>query len=544
MAAKQRDISVSEFFAKNRHLLGFDNPRKALLTAVKEAVDNSLDACEEAGILPEITVILEEKAEDRFRMIVQDNGPGIVKQQIPKVFGKLLYGSKFHTLKMSRGQQGIGISAAGMYGQITTGKPIVITSRTGPHKQAHYAEIHLDTARNQPEILKEADIDWTHPHGTRVEIEMTGRYLRGRASVDEYVYQTAIANPHVTFHYVMPDQSRVDYERATDRLPREPKVIKPHPYGVELGLLIKMLDATTSRNLRGMMTSEFCRVSSRAADEICAAAQLKGENRPHGVDRVAAERLHKAMQAAKLMAPPTDCISPIGEDLIEAGLRKVIKADFYCAVSRSPVVYRGNPFLVEAGIAYGGEMPQDELVRVLRYANRVPLLYQQSACATTEGVLSIDWKSYGLAQSRGALPAGPAVLLVHMASVWVPFTSESKEAVADYPEIEKEIKLALQECGRKLASHIRKKQHLAYEIKRRSIFLAYAGVLAESLEGLCGVKKARIEADLDRVSKKAMPDLAEPPRAAEEEADAAPPPAGDPASAAAAPPPDANGGEK
>jgi DNA topoisomerase-6 subunit B len=520
LAKKQREISVSEFFAKNRHLLGFDNPRKALLTAVKEAVDNSLDACEEAGVLPEITVELYEKAEDRFRMVVEDNGPGIVKAQIPKIFGKLLYGSKFHTLKMSRGQQGIGISAAGMYGQLTTGKPIVITSRVGPHKPAHYFEIHLDTARNQPEIVKEDDIEWTRPHGTKVEIELAGRYQRGRSSVDEYVYQTAIANPHVTLHYVMPDGQRADYERATDRLPREPKVIRPHPYGVELGVLIKMLATTKSRNLRGFLTSEFCRVSPRVADEIIAAAQLGESNAPHRLSRDAAERLHKAMGATKIMAPPTDCISPIGEDLIEAGLRKVIRADFYCSVSRSPVVYRGNPFLVEAGIAYGGDMPQDELVRLLRYANRVPLLYQQSACATTEGVLSTDWRNYALAQSRGALPTGPAVILVHLASVWVPFTSESKEAIADYPEIEKEIKLALQECGRKLSSFVRRKRHLEHEMKRRSIFLAYAGILAESIEDLTGVKRAKIRADLDRLAKKAMPDLSEPP--AEAAAEGAP----------------------
>ncbi|MBI3268860.1 MAG: DNA topoisomerase VI subunit B [Planctomycetes bacterium] len=539
MASKQREISVSEFFAKNRHLLGFDNPRKALLTAVKEAVDNSLDACEEAGILPEISVTLQETAEDRFRMIVQDNGPGIVKQQIPKVFGKLLYGSKFHRLKMSRGQQGIGISAAGMYGQLTTGKPVAITSRVGPGKPAHYFEIHLDTARNQPEIQKETDIDWAPPHGTRVEIELAGRYQRGRASVDDYLFQTAIANPHVTIHYKMPDGQTADYERATNQLPREPKEIKPHPYGVELGVLIKMLVMTKSRNLRGFLTSEFCRVSGRVADEIVAAAELRESQSPRNISRDEADKLHKAMQKAKIMAPPTECISPIGEDLIEAGLRKVIKADFYATVSRPPVVYRGNPFLVEAGIAYGGDLPMDELVRLVRYANRVPLLYQQSACATTEGVLAIDWKNYELQQSRSALPTGPAVLMVHIASVWVPFTSESKEAVADYPEIEKEIKLALQECGRKLASYLRKKQHLQYELKRRSIFAAYAGILAKSIEALTGVKKERIEADLDRIAKKDMPELSEPPAGSAAEAgDAATP---EEAGAAAAP--NANGGD-
>ncbi len=205
LALRQREISVSEFFTKNRHLLGFDNPRRALLAAVKEAVDNSLDACEESGRLPEISVELREVAEDRIRIIVEDNGPGIVRAQIPKIFGKLLYGSKFHALKQTRGQQGIGISAAGMYGQLTTGKPVAITSRSRPGGPAHYYEIQIDTQKNQPIILKESEVEWDHPaRGTRVEIELEGRYQKGRHSVDAYLQQAALANPHVDIRYLPP----------------------------------------------------------------------------------------------------------------------------------------------------------------------------------------------------------------------------------------------------------------------------------------------------------------------------------------------------
>src|SRR5881296_3754262 len=244
MAAKQRDISVSEFFAKNRHLLGFDNPRKALLTAVKEAVDNSLDACEEASIVPEIWVHIEATGPNRFKVGVQDNGPGIVKKQIPLIFGKLLYGSKFHRLRMSRGQQGIGISAAGMYGMLTTGKPVKIISKTSPRKTAHYFEVQIDTKRNQPEIVNghgegedipagekgqkyiaEHGIEWVSElhSGTRVTIELEGRHMRGRGSVDEYLEQTAIANPHVTIHYIDPEGIPTTYERSTTQLPPEPQ---------------------------------------------------------------------------------------------------------------------------------------------------------------------------------------------------------------------------------------------------------------------------------------------------------------------------------
>src|SRR5579862_2806003 len=221
MAAKQRDISVSEFFAKNRHLLGFDNPRKALLTAVKEAVDNALDASEEAGILPDITVKLEAVGEGelpppapsqatRFRVTVVDYGPGIVRTQIPRIFAKLLYGSKFHRLRMSRGQQGIGISAAGLYGQLTTGKPVRVTSRFNEKKPARYVEITIDTAKNEPRVLANREAtDWTAEHtGTRVAIELEGRYQKGRTSVDEFLEQTSVANPHAKIVYVNPEGLR------------------------------------------------------------------------------------------------------------------------------------------------------------------------------------------------------------------------------------------------------------------------------------------------------------------------------------------------
>ena len=257
MAKSQRSISISEFFAKNRHLLGFDNPRKALLTTVKEAVDNALDACEEAGILPSVEVRIDQMGESHFMVSVQDNGPGIVKAQIPNIFGKLLYGSKFHRLRMSRGQQGIGISAAGMYGLLTTGQPVRITSRTSKRSQAHYYELQIDTRQNKPEIIKDEILEWDVDHGTRVQIELEAKYQRGRQSVDDYLMQTAIANPHVSFTYTAPD-GRVDsYEAAVKQLPAVPKEVKPHPHGVELGVLIKMIQDTKARNISQFLTSEF-----------------------------------------------------------------------------------------------------------------------------------------------------------------------------------------------------------------------------------------------------------------------------------------------
>src|SRR5881397_941996 len=363
MGARQREISVSEFFTKNRHLLGFDNPRKALLTCVKEGVDNALDACEEAGILPEVVVKVEAVANgetpppptqaSRFRITVSDNGPGIVRQQIPKIFAKLLYGSKFHRLRMSRGQQGIGISAAGMYGQLTTGKPVQIISRTSARSPAHFFEVQIDTKKNEPLILEKKQIAWEFPRGTQVTMEVEGRYQKGRASVDEYVEQTIIANPHVKLTYATPEGETKEYRRTYDELPPSPREIKPHPYGIELGMLLKMLHDTTSHSLAGFLAGDFSRVSSHLAAEICKAAHLAPRTRPRDVHGQASENLYKAIQSTKIMAPPTNCLSPIGEKAILAGLYQQIKGDFYTAVSRPPAVYRGNPFVIETGLAFG-----------------------------------------------------------------------------------------------------------------------------------------------------------------------------------------------
>src|SRR5712671_3882737 len=364
MGARQREISVSEFFTKNRHLLGFDNPRKALLTCVKEAVDNALDAAEEAGILPDVLVNVEVAPADgappppasqatRFRVTVTDNGPGIVRQQIPPIFAKLLYGSKFHRLRMSRGQQGIGISAAGMYAQLTTGKPVQIISRTGARAAAHYFEVQIDTKKNEPRIFENKKIAWESPRGTQVALEIDGRYQKGRASVDEFLEQVAIANPHVRLVYRTPEGETKEYPRTIQELPPQPREIKPHPYGIEFGILLRMLHDTRGHSLAGFLAGDFSRVSPAVAQEICKTARLSPDARPRNVHGTAAEALYKAIQATKIMAPPSNCISPIGEKAILHGLYKQIKGEFYTAVTRPAAVYRGNPFIIEAGLAYG-----------------------------------------------------------------------------------------------------------------------------------------------------------------------------------------------
>ncbi|MCC6228622.1 MAG: DNA topoisomerase VI subunit B [Phycisphaerales bacterium] len=613
MAAKQRDISVSEFFAKNRHLLGFDNPRKALLTTVKEAVDNSLDACEEAGILPEIVVVIEDleeakqragespkKGDDdsadaakkakvsksgRYRVTVVDNGPGIVRKQVENIFGRLLYGSKFHRLKMSRGQQGIGISAAGMYGLITTGKPMMIQTRPDARNSAHHIELAMNTKTNRAEVTADDETDdfplarlrelnpavreiadrgeflspTNFPTGTSVTIELEGKYQKGRGSVDEFLELTAIANPHARIVLVRPTRtieeeddtpllkkgratiavadgdgalvesstaatnagpvmtedvgSLVVFPRAVNDLPPETKEIQPHPKGIELGILLQMLKDYEAGEKGGTLYSflqeKFCRITGPTAGEFCSKIGVTSRTKVADIEPPQAEKLYKEFQDSKLAPPPTDCLAPIGVQQLLKGMFKGVRAEFYAASSREPDIYRGRPFLIEAAIAFGGELAADDSARVIRFANRVPLLFQQSACSSFKAVTETNWRNYDLQHPRNSLPVGPLVIMIHMASVWVPFTSESKEAIADYDEIRKEMKLALMECGRKLGIYLRKRAKMKREGERRDVFQKYIGEIAKACNAITGADAKKLyEALLSQAkAKTAVADL-------------------------------------
>ena len=492
LAKDQREVSVSEFFERNRHLLGYDNPTRALLTVVKELVDNSLDACEEARTLPRIWVEVKPAGADRFRVMVKDNGPGMVDKQIPLALGKLLYGSRFFKLVQSRGQQGIGGSGAILYSQLTTGKPTTIVSSTGNGKTSFY-ELMIDIKKNEPEVVSHQFIaDGKNWHGMKVETEVVGRYIESKQSIPEYIRQVAIANPHANIVFDGPN-GKSEFPRGVNKLPPLPKEIKPHPHGIEIGILRRMLKNTRARTVASFLTNDFSRVGQGSAKEICEKAGIDPRLSPKRLDRDDSERLFKAMQKAKLIRPPTDCLSPLGEDILVKGLQKEIKAEFFTGVTRPPTVYRGNPFQVEVAIAYGGELPQEGTVEIMRFSNRFPLLYQGGDCAITKAITATDWRRYGLQHSGRGLPTGPAVILVHLASVWVPFISESKQAIASYPIIIKEIKLALQEAGRRLQRYVSGRRRIELHRKRRMIFERYIPEVALSLSKLTKAKAKIIE---------------------------------------------------
>ena len=476
LESKQQEISVTEFFEKNKQILGFDSRSKSLLMGIKEAVDNSLDNCEEANILPDIIVRIERLNDEDYRVSIEDNGTGITHKAMPNVFGRLLYGSRFHALRQSRGQQGIGISATIMYGNITTGKPAHAMSKIeGEDEVAWGMDIFIDTKTNRPIITNDKAFTWEgKAHGTKIEYTTKGRYITGKQSIFEYLKETAIVNPHAQITFIDPDGTKTVFERATDIMPPRPKEIKPHPEGMEIGDLLKYAANTQQKTMKAFLKNDFSRITDRLASDIFEISGVNPDLKPSKLTREDAIKVIDAIAKVKIMAPPTDCLSPIGDTLIKKGLMHVLdglRPEYYATpVTRAPKAVNGNPFVVEAGIVYGGDIPSDGQVQIYRFANRVPLLFKQGDCAITKAISEMDWRRYGLEQRGGkGIPYGPAIILVHVASTKVPFTSEGKEAVASFPELQSEIGLALRLCARNLKSHLNKqerknKTHAKFEI--------------------------------------------------------------------------------
>jgi DNA topoisomerase-6 subunit B len=477
LAKQQRSISVAEFFEKNKHLLGFDSPTRGVITTIKEAVDNALDACEEAQVLPDIFISIKKVSNDIFRIIVEDNGPGIVPAQVPFVFGKLLYGSRFHQIRQTRGQQGIGISAAVLYAQLTSGVPTIVISRTGAKESAHKFEIQIKIETNEPDIISEQPFEWDRIHGTRVQIEFKST-MTAKKKLLEYLKYTSIVNPHARFRVELDDEA-FTFDRVSHDIIACPVAIQPHPHGIEFGQL-KRMAAASNLKLLDFLVEGFSRVGKKAAQDICDKSGLKATVKVSGLSSDQLKSLLAAMQEVTVPAPPaTQCLSPIGEELIRRGLDKEFQMDFVAARTRPSSVFSGHPFMVEAAIGYGGKLPPEGNAIILRFANRVPLMYQQGACAITNSITNVNWKSYNISQQ--GLPTGPILILVHVASTNVPFTSESKDAIASIPEIEKEIVLALQDLGRDLKLFVSRRDKNKFAEDRARAVCAIIPEIAEKV---------------------------------------------------------------
>ncbi len=497
MASNQKQIAISEFFEKNKHFLGFDTLNRAIITAVKEAVDNSLDACEEARILPDISIEIQRvpNKKDNLILIAKDNGPGIPQKSIENVFGKLLYGSRFHAIRQSRGQQGIGITGVVMYSQLTTGKQTYVKSKIASENTAIEVNLGIDTRKNKAVKYRQERVIWTEDdeiikHGLMIKTEMKAKFQRGNQSIGQYLKMTSIVNPHanIRFKYINSEgETEIDefWKRATRNLPKPVNSIKPHPHGIHLGQLQRMLKESEERKLTSFLRQNFSGVSSRAAKEVCTKAGLSDGAKPKLLKAEQINSLLDACTNVKFLPPPTNCLSPIEDLLIKKGLSKTIDSKFVTTLTRSPRVTSGNPYQIEVGLIFGGSIPSDQQVQLLRFANRVPLMYQQGGCLLTQAISSVDWRQYGLEQSGGkGIPKGPATILVHLASTNVQFTSEAKEAVASNEDVLQEIRKSLLELGRNLRRHMKKKKKMAKAQEKFDLINDILPAIAEKASSL------------------------------------------------------------
>ncbi|HHZ74820.1 MAG TPA: DNA topoisomerase VI subunit B [Candidatus Poseidoniales archaeon] len=504
--SKMQQASISEFFEKNKHFLGFDTLNRSIITATKESVDNSLDACEEARLLPDIHIEIRKVKgkSDELVMISQDNGPGIPPDSITKVFGSLLFGSRFHTIRQTRGQQGIGITGVVMYSQLTTGKKTRVISKVKQEATAVYVDIGLDTKKNKAISSNRKRNHWFNSdgeiieHGVKVQAHMKAKYQRGKQSVHQYLRMTSIVNPHASLSLIVYDEDGAvidegDWPRVTDVLPHPVKEIRPHPHGQEIGSFQRFLRDSVERKMTSFLRHNFSGVSMRAAREILLKSEIDESRKPGSITAPEAQAMLVAFKKVKLLAPPTDCLSPIEDLLIKKGLSKAIDSKFVSTVTRSPSVAGGNPFQVEVGLIFGTDLPSDSPVEVLRVANRVPLMYQQGGCLLTKSIESVDWKKYGLEHPGGrGVPKGPAAILVHLASTHVQFTSEAKEALSDNEEVFNEIRLALQEVGRGLRNHKRKSKQREKALEKFEL----VNVILPEISAKCSAILGREEPDL------------------------------------------------
>ncbi|MEM2251034.1 MAG: DNA topoisomerase VI subunit B [Candidatus Hadarchaeales archaeon] len=485
-----KEHTVSEFFRKNAAMLGYTGKIRSLTTVIHEAVTNSIDAAEEAGILPKIKVIIEKASEDpeHLRVTVEDNATGIPESFISHVFGKMLAGTKLHRFMQQRGQQGIGISGAVMFSQMTTGKPVKVITSTGKGEIVE-AHVMIDVERNEGKIVKLRKLKgkW---RGTRVELELKDIvYIRSRYGPFNYLRMTAVANPHVHITLVEPDGNLTVFENAVEEVPKPPEPVLPHPLGLLPDDLLSLAKRTSAKSIGSFLSSELEKVSREKAREVCRMAGVPENKNPKELTWEEAERIVKAFKEVKIQAPSSQGLRPIGAQNIESGLKQIYNPEFVHVVQRPPKVYRGGiPFQVEVGIAYGGsagkrteEGEGETGIEVIRFANRAPLIFDQGGCAIMTAVNSIDWRRYGVDPANA-----PITLFVNISSVYVPYTSAGKQSIADEPEIVAEIRSAIMDAARELRAFLNRKIRLKERREKAMIFEKYLPVIAKKAARLAG----------------------------------------------------------
>ncbi len=496
-----REVQLSEFFRKNKQYLGYVGKVKSLTTVVHELISNSLDACEEAGILPDLKVQVEqlgEKDDEYFKVTVEDNGPGIPEANVEKVFGQLLTGTKFHRNIQLRGQQGLGVSGAVLFSQITTGQPTYVKTSTGKGKAVEL-KIMMDIKSNAPKLI-DKKITPSNWRGTLVSGEFKGvQYTKGQKGPYEYARWTAAANPHAKIKY-KDMEGEVVFDRVIKEIPEKPVETKPHPSGVETHDLLDLAQRSGSHKVSGFLVNELTRVSADKVAEIQKLVNFDLGISPKKLEWAQAEQLVQAFKKIKWMAPPATGLIPIGEKVIEKALKNLTQPEFVMARTREPKVYKGGiPFLVEVAIAYGGnagrESPEGRKTEVMRFANRVPLLFDAGACVITDAMNSIEWKRYHIQDLENA----PLSIFVNLISTHVPYTSAGKQSVAEEEEVYEEIRFALMQILRDLQIFLGGKRRAAEKAEKKRIFEKYIPETASSLAKLTGEKADALAKKLEKI---------------------------------------------
>ncbi len=495
--------STAEYFSKNLQQVGFSSQTKAVLTTLKEAVDNALDACEEHGILPELKVEIERlgagsiKNSERIRVLVTDNGPGIDADDLPKVFGEYLASSKFGRGRCTRGQQGIGISAATTWAQMTCAQGAKVISKTKAMRKAVSAVIEVDIKNNKGIVKKRETIDWDRPQGTQVEFVFDGRIqVNGEAGIMNYLLGTTLVNPHLTLHYQLPDQEVVTVDRVSNEVPAIPDAADPHPHTMKLGEFISHSHLFGRVKVSAWLKKGFSRISDQVIEDMIKVKE-NGLNRAlfdKNVDQLANPEFTKifaAIQNTELKAPSTSSVLSIGEDSLSKSILRLGKVDFFSVVSRKPTICDFKPVQVEVAIARLEQknMDADSPVQLLRFANRVPLQFDKSACAIAQAITTVNWRSYGLGQPKDAMPQGPYIFAVSVVSPFIKFKNASKETIDASDELVEEIRRTLMQAGQKLSRYINAEDK-ANDLEEKLRYIEQFGpILVDGLARITGAKE-------------------------------------------------------
>lgn len=491
-----REVSITEFFRKNKAHLGYSGKLRSLTTIVHEIVTNSLDACEEAGILPEIEIEIRQLGDEHYRFFARDNGPGIPIKHISDVFGKMLAGTKFHRNVQLRGQQGIGVAGVTLFSQITTGKPIKIRTSTGNGK-VNDIQLMIDISKNKADIIEQSEYS-EYWRGTELEGELKGvKFNLSERGPFEYLRRSAIANPHAKITFIDPEGRKTVFERSSEKVPKTPKEIKPHPKGIEVDDILGMAKETKARRANSFLVSEFSRVSNAKVKEIQEMVNFDLKKNPRRLTWAECEELVRAIDKVKFLAPPTDGLQPIDEEHIREAVLNILDPEFEVVLTRSPKVHSGGiPFQIEVAIAYGGHAGRNigdgTRAEIMRFANRAPLLFDAGGCAITKAVNDIDWKRYGIKDFENS----PVTVFINLISTYVPYISAGKQSIAHEREIVKEIKFALMDVGRKFQMFHSKKRKAIEKEARRQLLLKYSTELALGLARLTGKDDRKILKEL------------------------------------------------